>query len=206
VKPFVTFEGVAVPLLRAHVDTDAIIPSREIKGVGKGGLAEGLFAGWRYVAGEGRRPDPAFVLNEPAYADAAILLAGENFGCGSSREHAVWALLEYGFKAILAPSFSPIFFRNCVRNGLLAGCVAEEALEALAEAVTADPQRRPLRIDLQAGFVSGPDGAIHPLTIDAQSRDMLLSGVDLIALTMEHAPLIAAFRETDRALRPWAYL
>ncbi|MDZ4374483.1 MAG: 3-isopropylmalate dehydratase small subunit, partial [Phenylobacterium sp.] len=116
--PLVTVTAVAAPLLRANVDTDAIIPSREMRTVSKTGLADGLFAGWRYTEVGGREPNPAFALNQPAYADAAILLGGPNFGCGSSREHAVWALHEFGFRAVIAPSFSPIFQNNCVRNGI----------------------------------------------------------------------------------------
>jgi len=117
-QPFTRLTAVAVPLIRDNTDTDAIIPSREMKTVSKVGLSDGLFAGWRYREIGGRDPDPTFVLNDPAYAGAQILLGGDNFGCGSSREHAVWALAEYGFRAVLAPSFSPIFAANCVRNGL----------------------------------------------------------------------------------------
>src|SRR5207302_9959572 len=117
-EPFTKLTAVAAPLIRANVDTDAIIPSREMKTVSKTGLADGLFAGWRYREVGGRDPKPDFVLNDRAYAGAQILLSGVNFGCGSSREHAVWALAEYGFRAVLAESFSPIFRGNCVRNGV----------------------------------------------------------------------------------------
>ena len=117
--PFTTLTSIAVPLMRDNIDTDAIIPSREMKTVGKTGLADGLFAGWRYTEVGGRAPEPGFVLNDPAYAGAAILLGGANFGCGSRREHAAWALAEYGFRAVIAPSFNPIFRGNCVRNGIV---------------------------------------------------------------------------------------
>src|SRR5207244_489767 len=148
--------AIAVPLLRADVDTDAIIPSREIKSVSRHGLADGLFAGWRYRQIGSREPNPDFVLNQPAYAGARILLAGENFGCGSSREHAVWALREFGFRAMVAPSFAPIFAANCVRNGVLPARVAAEQVAALARAVSADPIRYPLTIDLVRCEVSAP--------------------------------------------------
>ena len=129
---FDVLTAVAAPLLRANVDTDAIIPSREMKSVSKTGLAAGLFAGWRYTQIGGREPDPDFVLNQPDYAGAQVLLAGENFGCGSSREHAAWALLEFGIRAIVAPSFSPIFRMNCVRNGMLPVCLPAATIAALA--------------------------------------------------------------------------
>ena len=130
---FDVLTAVAAPLLRANVDTDAIIPSREMKTVSKTGLAAGLFAGWRYTQIGGREPDSDFVLNQPAYAGAQVLLAGENFGCGSSSEHAVWALLEFGIRAIAAPSFAPIFRMNCVRNGILPVCLPAATIAALAE-------------------------------------------------------------------------
>ncbi len=157
-RKFDVLTGVAAPLLRANVDTDAIIPSREMKSVSKHGLADGLFAGWRYLAIGGREPDPGFVLNQPAYAGTSILLAGENFGCGSSREHAVWALDEYGIRAVIAPSFAPIFQGNCVRNGLLPVRLDAGAVARLAEAVAPDPQHRPVTVDLVRLRVSGrPD-------------------------------------------------
>ncbi|HVC31477.1 MAG TPA: 3-isopropylmalate dehydratase small subunit, partial [Steroidobacteraceae bacterium] len=115
-QPFTRLTAVAAVLLRDNIDTDAIIPSREIRAVSKTGLADGLFANWRYLPGQGRTPDPGFALNDPAFQGARILIAGENFGCGSSREQAVWALAEYGFRALVAPSFSSIFHRNCLRN------------------------------------------------------------------------------------------
>src|SRR5690349_19777158 len=139
-EPLVTLTAVAAPLLRANVDTDAIIPSREMRTVSKSGLADGLFAGWRYTAVGGRDPNPDFPLNQPVYAGARILLGGENFGCGSSREHAVWALHEYGFRAVIAPSFSPIFQNNCVRNGVAPVELPAASIEAIADYVGEDPQ------------------------------------------------------------------
>src|SRR5512145_1859336 len=145
--PFDVLTAVAAPLIRANVDTDAIIPSREMKSVSKQGLADGLFAGWRYTTIGGREPDPAFVLNQPAYAGARILLGGENFGCGSSREHAVWALLEYGIRAV-------IFHGNCVRNGILPVRLDAGSIARLAEAVAPDPQQRQLTVDLVTQHVT----------------------------------------------------
>ncbi len=139
---FTTLTAIAVPLVRDHIDTDTIIPSREIKSVSKTGLADGLFAGWRYLRAAERTPDPEFIMNDPAFANAAILIAGANFGCGSSREHAVWALDEYGIRAILAPSFAPIFFDNCINNGLLPASLSATHIQSIAAtlgAATPDP-------------------------------------------------------------------
>jgi 3-isopropylmalate/(R)-2-methylmalate dehydratase small subunit len=204
--PFDVVRGVAAPLVRPNIDTDAIIPSREMKRISKTGLADGLFAGWRYTNIGGRDPDPRFVLNDPAYAGASILLAGENFGCGSSREHAVWALSEYGFRAVLAPSFSPIFQTNCLRNGVLAAVVGLPFIEQLVAAITPEPQRRRVTIDLPSQTITGPDGASSAFPIGQDAKTMLLEGLDIIDLTLQQAPRIAAFRAADRARRPWAYL
>ena len=194
-EPFQHLESVAMPLLRDNIDTDIIIPSREIRSVTKRGLADGLFAGWRYIDVDRRIPDPSFVLNDTRYRAAAILLAGANFGCGSSREHAVWALVEFGFRAIIAPSFGPIFRANCIRNGILPVTLAPEPI---ANAHV------PVRIDLLAMTVSaGAD--IWPFALDAEDRNMLLNGLDAIDLTMLHTEKIEAFRIADRKRRPWAY-
>lgn len=205
-QPFDVLTAVAAPLLRANVDTDAIIPSREMKSVSKSGLADGLFAGWRYTAIGGRDPDPQFVLNQPAYAGTRILLAGDNFGCGSSREHAVWALLEYGIRAVVAPSFAPIFHGNCVRNGLLPVRLEAATIARLAEAVASDPQRRHLTVDLVRQRVSGPDGLEFGFQVEPEEREMLLEGLDAIDLTLRQRDAIEAFLSRDRAQRPWIYL
>ena len=138
-EPFTTLSATALPLMRDNIDTDAIIPSREMRTVSKRGLADGLFAGWRYREIGGRDPDPGFVLNEPARKGARILIAGANFGCGSSREHAVWALAEYGIRAIIAPSFAPIFQANCVANGLVPAILPHDLVHALAAHVERHP-------------------------------------------------------------------
>ncbi len=205
-EPFTVLTAVAAPLLRDNTDTDAIIPSREMKSVGKSGLGDGLFAGWRYREIGGREPDPAFILNDPAYAGAKILIGGVNFGCGSSREHAVWALAEYGFRAVIAKSFSPIFRANCVRNGLAPVELSAEAVDALAEAVSANPKQRQVTVDLVACTVAAPGMAAQGFAIDPQARQMLLEALDAIDLTHKLAPQIAAFRERDRRERPWVYL
>lgn len=205
-EKFESLTAVAAPLLRANVDTDAIIPSREMKTVGKTGLADGLFAGWRYVAIGGREPNPEFALNRPEYAGARILLGGENFGCGSSREHAVWALHEFGFRAVIAPTFAPIFRSNCVRNGIVPVPLRAAEIGALAASVERDPQANRVTVDLGALRVAAPGAGPYAFEIDAESREMLREGLDAIDLTLKHRDAIEAFRERDRAARPWIYL
>lgn len=205
-EKFESLTAVAAPMLRANIDTDIIIPSREMKSVSKTGLSAGLFAGWRYVAIGSREPNPDFVLNQPAYAGTRILLGGENFGCGSSREHAVWALHEYGIRAVIAPSFAPIFFGNCVRNGIVPARLAAADVASLAEWVQRDPARNLLTVDLRAMRVHTPQGHDFRFELDDESRDMLLEGLDAIDLTLKQRPAIEAFRHADRAARPWIYL
>jgi 3-isopropylmalate/(R)-2-methylmalate dehydratase small subunit len=203
---FETLTAVAAPLIRANIDTDAIIPSREMKSVSKTGLADGLFAGWRYTAIGGREPNPEFVLNRPEYAGTRILLGGENFGCGSSREHAVWALHEYGIRAVLAPSFSPIFYGNCVRNGIVPVRLPAAAIAQIAVLVARDPAQQQPTVDLAARRVLAPDGTRHPFEIEAEAQEMLLEGLDAIDLTLKQRAAIDAFRTRDRVQRPWIYL
>lgn len=197
--PVPRVSGIAAPLLWANVDTDAIIPSREIKGVGKTGLADGLFAGWRYLTPGSRVPAPDFVLNDPIFAGAPILLAGENFGCGSSREHAVWALHEYGVRAVIAPSFAPIFRGKCVTNGIIPVVLDADAILALTATGLA------LTVDLLAQTVTSGE-VILPIAIDAEAKAMLAQGLDAIDLTRHHADAISAFLRADRTARPWIYL
>lgn len=192
-KPFTRLAGVAAPLLRDNVDTDTIIPSREMKSTGKTGLADGLFAPWRYRDAVARVPDPDFVLNRPEFAHAPILLAGANFGCGSSREHAVWALAEWGIRCVIAESFAPIFRNNCIRNGLLPVVLDGSAIAGLAG--------REITVDLADQTAGG-----HRFAIDAEARAMLLEGLDAIDLTLKHREAIAAWQTNDRNARPWVYL
>lgn len=203
-EPFRSLRAVAAPILRANVDTDAIIPSREMKSVSKTGLADGLFAGWRYTAIGGREPNPEFVLNQSAYAGTKILLGGENFGCGSSREHAVWALHEYGIRVVIAPSFSPIFRGNCVRNGILPVTLTAESVAQLAEFVAPDPQARQIDVDLETCQVRA-DAYVHSFELESEAREMLLEGLDGIDLTLKHRADIDAFVARDRMQRPWIY-
>jgi len=207
-QPFTTLTAIAVPLVRDNIDTDAIIPSREIKNVGKIGLAQGLFAGWRYLPG-GREPNPDFVLNDAAYSGAGILIGGSNFGCGSSREHAVWALAEYGFRAILAPSFAPIFFDNCLNNGLLAARLPAASVRLIASLFTAPHRTRtppPLTLDLERCEVTGAGLCTLAFSIEPHARARLLGGLDAIDFTLRSSAAIDEFRAADRTRRPWAYL
>lgn len=197
--PFAVVTSVAVPLVRDNIDTDIVIPSREIRTTGRTGLAKGLFAPWRYLDAARRTPDPAFPLGQPVYAGAQILLAGENFGAGSSREHAVWALAEYGIRAVIAVSFSPIFRGNAVRNGLLPVALPRDEVEALA---ALGPVA--LTVDLPASAVTG-GGLSFSFAIEAEPRAMLLEGLDSIDLTLAHADAITLWTATDRVARPWVY-
>jgi 3-isopropylmalate/(R)-2-methylmalate dehydratase small subunit len=193
--PFTTLSALAVPLLADNIDTDAIIPSREMTSTGRTGLADGLFAPWRYV--EGRVPNPEFVLNQPEFSSAQIIAGGANFGCGSSREHAVWALAEYGIRCVIAPGFAPIFAANCIRNGLLPLVLPRAVVERLAA--------REVAIDLAAQVLSC-GGESHSFAIDPEAKDMLLEGLDAIDLTLKSQGAIAAWTHADRAARPWIYL
>ncbi|MEM8982342.1 MAG: 3-isopropylmalate dehydratase small subunit [Pseudomonadota bacterium] len=206
-RPFSVHNGVVAPLRRDNIDTDAIIPSREMKRVSKSGLGIGMFAAWRY-ADNGRDKDtlvPDFVLNQPAYAETTILLGGTNFGCGSSREHAVWALTDYGIRVVIAPSFGAIFQRNCYRNGLLAIELAEASIDAIEAATAADPQKLTVTVDLTAGRIVTAAGEVD-FSISSEVRERLLSGADDIDLTLRYADEIAAFREARYADEPWADL
>jgi 3-isopropylmalate/(R)-2-methylmalate dehydratase small subunit len=203
-EPFTAVTSLAVPLLRDNIDTDAIIPSREMRSVSRKGLADGLFAGWRYRAIGTREPDPGFVLNDPSYAGARILLAGANFGCGSSREHAAWALAEYGFRAVIAASFNSIFQGNCIANGMVPVALESDTIATIAEAIGA--ARLPVTIDLVRQEVRTPGGAAYSFLIDSQARKMLLEGLDPIALTLQSSDRIAVARKADALARPWIYL
>ncbi len=189
--------GDAAPLVVDNVDTDTIIPSREMRSTGRAGLADGLFAPWRYTDADARTPNPDFVLNQDTYSSATILAAGENFGCGSSREHAVWALAEFGITAIIAVSFAPIFYANCLRNGIVPIALPRKAVDRLAaEYVT---------IHLTDQQVTGA-GNIYNFDIDPEAKHMLLNGVDAIDLTLTDRGAIETWTQRDRTARPWVYL
>ena len=199
--PLSRLTGVPAPLLVDNVDTDQIIPSREMKTTGKTGLADGLFAGWRYIADDrgGRTPDPAFVLNRPEFGHATILLGGANFGCGSSREHAVWALAEWGIRCVIALSFAPIFAGNCVRNGVLPAAIPEVAVATIVES------GQPVTVDLPTQTVTLAGDTMWPFAIGDDAKAMLLEGLDPIALTLKLSPAIAEWQARDRLARPWVY-
>ena len=203
-EAFDTLTGIAAPLLRDNVDTDTIIPSREIRSVSRKGLADGLFAGWRYDDIDARIPKSHFVLNKPAYAGTQILVSGSNFGCGSSREHAVWALLEFGIQAVIAPSFNPIFRNNCVANGVVPVALERAVVDQIA---TLLKNRVPpvLTVDLVAQQVRSPGGGCWHFEIDTQKRDALLAGLDPIRKTLERKGRIESFRLEDARQRPWVY-
>jgi 3-isopropylmalate/(R)-2-methylmalate dehydratase small subunit len=205
-KKFIELTAIAAPLLRINVDTDAIIPSREIKGVSKKGLSDGLFAGWRYLAPGSRDENPEFILNQASYRQAEILLSGMNFGCGSSREHAVWALAEWGIRCIIAPGFGAIFYGNCVRNGILPVVLSNDIVENLARRVEIDPEKNKITINLTGGVVIAPGGDTYSFEIAAGDREMLIEGLDAIAVTMRRDDEILAFQARDRLKRPWIYL
>ena len=195
--PFTSVTSVAVPVLRDNVDTDAIIPSREMRTTGRTGLADGLFAPWRYTDADARLADPEFALNDPRGEMGTILLGGANFGCGSSREHAVWALAEYGFRCVIAESFAPIFYANCLRNGLLALTLPRAVIEQAAW--------HEITVDLESQTVTQGEHS-HAFSIDAEARAMLLEGIDVIDLTLKHATQIAGWASADAQQRPWVYL
>ena len=203
-QPFTQLTAVTAPLIRANIDTDAIIPSREMKTVSKTGLADGLFAGWRYTQIGGREINPEFVLNQPAYAGAQALLGGENFGCGSSREHAVWALAEFGIRAIIAPSFAPIFQSNCVRNGILPVRLGADEVAAIAGWVTANPVGNRVSFDLPQQVVTAATREFR-FELASEPKEMLLEGLDAIDLTLKHSAAIALFLRADQTERPWIY-
>ena len=203
--PFSRITAVAAPLLRDNIDTDAIIPSREIVAVSKTGLADGLFADWRYLTRGSRTLNPQFVLNDPAFHGARILLAGANLGCGSSREQAVWALAEFGFRVLVASSFNPIFFRNCARNGLVAATLPAPSIEALAAHVSLDPRAHVLTVDLASQTVAAGDHHRVHFSIPEEIKRSLLEGLDAIDQTLTLRTTIDAHRAADRRKRPWVY-
>ncbi|UCG72260.1 MAG: 3-isopropylmalate dehydratase small subunit [Chromatiales bacterium] len=205
-EKFTELTAIAAPLLRINIDTDVIIPSREMKRVSKQGLSDGLFANWRYTEPGGRDENPEFILNQAPYRDARIILTGENFGCGSSREHAVWALAEWGIRCIVAPSFGAIFQGNCVRNGILPVVLDNALVESLAAQVQADPAQNRISVSLESCELTAPDGTRHGFDISPADREMLMEGLDAIAVTQKRDDEILAFQARDRLKRPWVYL
>lgn len=193
---FTTLTGIAAPLDRANADTDQIIPKQFLKRIERTGFGKFLFFDWRYEA-DGRTPNPDFLLNQPQYQGAVVLIAGKNFGCGSSREHAPWALNDYGFRAIIAPSYADIFYNNCFKNGMLPLVMPEDTVALLMERALTPGYT--LTVDLQTQTVSDGTGWRETFEVDAFRRHCLLNGLDDIGLTMQHEPDITAYETTRPA-------
>ena len=207
--PFRLHTGLVAPMDRENVDTDAIIPKQFLKSIKKSGFGPNLFDEWRYLdRGEpgqdpaSRRPNPDFVLNQPRYAGASVLIARKNFGCGSSREHAPWALDQYGFRALIAPSYADIFFNNCFKNGLLPIALPEHEVARLFDEVAAFVGYK-LTIDLERQLVIKPDGGGIPFEVAPFRKYCLLGGYDDIGLTLRHADKIRAFEAERLLTKPW---
>lgn len=210
-KPFITHTGIVAPLDRANVDTDAIIPKQFLKSIKKTGFGPHLFDEWRYLDhGEPgmdltqRKKNPEFVLNQTPYEKASILIARENFGCGSSREHAPWAIEDYGFRAILAPSFADIFFSNCFKNGLLPIVLSNETIDFLFKSIYAN-KGYVLTIDLENQFVVMPSNEKISFQVDAFRKHCLMQGLDDIGLTMQHSETIKAFEQDYYQKNSWLF-
>ena len=200
-RKFTKLTGVAAPMPMANIDTDKIIPKQFLKTIRREGLGEHLFAELRY--GTDGKPNPDFVLNKPAYRKAQILVAGENFGCGSSREHAPWALADFGISCVIAESFADIFYNNCFKNGILPIRVKKGELALLMDDASRGANAT-LSIDLEAQEIRGPDGGCVRFEIDEARKQSLLKGLDEIGQTLEREVDIAAFEQRARAERPWA--
>jgi 3-isopropylmalate/(R)-2-methylmalate dehydratase small subunit len=210
-EKFETLTGIVMPLDRPNVDTDAIIPKQFLKSIKRSGFGPNLFDAWRYLdEGEpgkdntGRPLNPEFVLNQPRYQGAQVLLARENFGCGSSREHAPWALLDYGFRVIIAPSYADIFYNNCFKNGILPIILATETVDQLFKQVEAE-EGYTLTVDLATQTITRPDGELIGFEIDEFRKHRLLNGLDDIGLTLEHAEDIRAYEKKRQQEAPWLF-
>ena len=198
--PFTTLTGIAAPMPLVNIDTDMIIPKQFLKTIHRSGLGKNLFDEMRYFP-DGTE-NPAFVLNKPAYRDAQIIVAGDNFGCGSSREHAPWALLDYGIRCVISTSFADIFYNNCFKNGILPIVLPPEAVEALMRDAENGANAR-LTVDLESQTVTGADGTAYPFEMDPHRKHCLLNGLDDIGLTMEKAPAIEAYEARIAQSQPW---
>ena len=203
-EKFIKHTGLVVPLDAANVDTDAIIPKQFLQKVTRTGFGAHLFNDWRFLDEKGQQPNPDFVLNFPQYQGASILLARENFGCGSSREHAPWALTDYGFKVVIAPSFADIFYGNSFNNQLLPVKLSDAEVDELFKQVEAEVGYQ-LTVDLAAQTVTRPDGKVYHFEVDAFRKHCLLNGLDDIGLTLQDGDAIAAFEARHRASQPWLF-
>ena len=204
-EPFKQHTGIAAPLIHLNIDTDAIIPSREIKSVSKKGLEDGLFAEWRYLSLKTRKENPAFILNQEPYRRASFILTGENFGCGSSREHAVWALYQWGIRVIIAPSFGSIFYNNCIQNGILPVLLETEKIRKLQTFVELNPAVNQLTVDLRDTTIIAGSTIRYSFEIEPSNQQNLLQGLDAIGSTLKMMASIEAFEENDHQTRPWVY-
>ncbi len=210
-EKFTAFNGLVAPLDRANVDTDAIIPKQFLKSIKRSGFGPNAFDEWRYLdhgepgVDNSKRPlNPDFVLNQARYQGAQVLLTRENFGCGSSREHAPWALEDYGFKVIIAPSFADIFFNNCFKNGLLPIRLSVEVVDQLFKAVLA-VEGYTLEVDLEQQQISTPDGQTFAFDVDAFRKHCLLNGLDDIGLTLQHVEEIKTYEQQRKTAQPWLF-
>ena len=204
-EAFTQLEALTAVMDRINVDTDQIIPKQFLKKIERTGFGKHLFHDWRYLNDEGTQPNPDFILNESRYQGAEILLARDNFGCGSSREHAPWALLDYGFHCIIGPSFADIFFNNCRKNGILLVVLNESQVQALFEEVTANVGCQ-LKVDLQYKTVSSPAGLNYSFEIDDFARQCLLGGMDDIGWTLQFEDRIGRFEQKSASQTPWLSL
>lgn len=200
-QKFTTLTGIAAYLPMINVDTDMIIPKQYLKTIKRTGLGTGLFAELRYD--EAGNPRPDFVLHKPPYTEAKILITGENFGCGSSREHAPWALLDFGIRCIIAPSFADIFYNNCFKNGILPVTLPQEEIDKLIDDASRGANAT-ITIDLGTQEIRGPDGGVIKFDIDPFRKRCLMEGIDDIGLTLEKGDAIDAFESAARVQRPWA--
>ncbi|MFM7419299.1 MAG: 3-isopropylmalate dehydratase small subunit [Alphaproteobacteria bacterium] len=201
-QAFTKLTGIAAPLPKANVDTDQIIPARFLKSISRLGFGKNLFANFRYKEDGSENPD--FVLNQEPYRHAEVLIAFENFGCGSSREHAPWALLDFGIRCVIAPDFADIFHNNCFKNGVLPVRLPREICEKLMEDAKMSGNAR-ISVDLERQVVVRPNGEEIPFQIDPLRRHLMLNGLDDIGQTMQHAPAIDGFEARQRAAQPWLY-
>jgi 3-isopropylmalate/(R)-2-methylmalate dehydratase small subunit len=199
--PFTTLTGIAAPMPLVNIDTDMIIPKQFLKTIARTGLGKNLFDEMRYNLDGSEIAD--FVLNQPAYRNAEIIIAGDNFGCGSSREHAPWALLDFGIRCVVATSFADIFYNNCFKNGILPIVMPQEVVDVLmADAKRGENARQ--TVDLVAQTVTTSDGQVFPFEVDAHRKHCLLNGLDDIGLTLEKVTAISAFEAKNASTRPWA--
>jgi len=197
--PFTHLDGRAAPLAMANVDTDQIIPKQFLKTIERDGLGKGLFYDLRFDGDGKLKPD--FILNQPAYAGVSVLIAGDNFGCGSSREHAPWALLDFGLRCVIAPSFADIFYNNCFENGLLPVALPEDAVKALMD--EAKGGNHMVSVDLEAQTVVSPSGRTFSFKIDPGRKEKLLKGLDAVGETLQHAGDIGVYEARRKLMRPW---